>query len=54
MLHLGAATITVHSTAVTTSPAGRLPSGGAFGHYLAHLGARGAAALFTNAGTTGA
>jgi len=27
---------------------------GAIGHYLAHLGARDAAALFTNAGTTGA
>jgi hypothetical protein len=27
---------------------------GAIGHYLAHLGARDAAALFTNAGATGA
>ena len=27
---------------------------GAIGHYLAHLGARDAAALFTNADTTGA
>ncbi len=27
---------------------------GAIGHYLAHLGARDAATLFTNAGATGA
>jgi hypothetical protein len=27
---------------------------GAIGHYLAHLGARDAAALFTNASATGA
>jgi hypothetical protein len=27
---------------------------GAIGHYLVHLGARDAAALFTNAGATGA
>ena len=27
---------------------------GAIGHYLAHLGARDTAALFTNAGVTGA
>ena len=42
----GVADARKRSTRVTTQ--------GAIGHYLAHLGARDAAALFTNAGATGA